>query len=70
MPEREPLWSEGKARAKIAEREWETAAAAISRVFREWAQRTGVHKGRRGESGQKDERTNRRKKEGGEDRDR
>ena len=31
-------------RAKMAEREWETAAA-ISRVSGEWAQRTKVHKG-------------------------
>ena len=30
--------------AKMAKWEWETAAA-ISRVFGEWAQRTKVHKG-------------------------
>ena len=45
------LWKppkESRARAKMEEREWETAAA-ISRVFREWTQRTKVHKGRTNE---------------------
>ena len=42
-------------RAKMAEREWETAAP-ISRVSGEWAQRTKVHKGAGKERREKEDR--------------